>query len=78
MDEFWLSIVLGVLSGLVVGWDTGLIHRWDLAGCLLQLATFVGCAALWRVVLEVAEGVEDLGKVAEGPLVVVEAEETGA
>ena len=42
-----LALVLGFLSALLVGWETGLIHRRDPAGVVLQGGVFVGWVAAW-------------------------------
>jgi len=46
-DRLKLSLVLGVFSCLLIGWDTGLIHRRDLVGVVLQVVVLGGCVAAW-------------------------------
>lgn len=48
-DRLRLSFVLGFLSALLVGWETGLLHRRDPAGVALQVVVLVGCVVAWWV-----------------------------
>jgi len=49
MSQWAVSVVLGVLLAVLVGWETGLIHRRDPVGVVLQVLVVVVCIGLARL-----------------------------
>jgi len=47
-DRLKLAAVLGFLSWLLIGWETGLIHRRDVVGVAVYLVVLAGCVVAWR------------------------------
>ena len=46
METLKFSLIGGLLLGWLALWDTGLIHRRDRIGVVLQVAVMAGCVAL--------------------------------